>query len=276
MTAGATGTICTNPIWVVKTRFMVSLHRFYFHIRPYAHCDQAQATMAASENRYRSTLEAIATIYRTEGFKTFYKGLLPSLFGVVHVAVQFPLYEAAKSYAGETSYAHNLMCIVGSLSSDTRSAGNSGDHASLPASTILVCSAASKMVASVATYPHEVLRTRLQIHKTHGKQAVSSAPVQPTLSAKPSHPHFYSPLVTGSHPPLPLSAPDPQLRLPPPGSSSAAATSGQLARRGCRREGGIIDTFLEIKRQDGWKGFYRGLSINLVRTVPNSAVTMLT
>jgi solute carrier family 25 folate transporter 32 len=57
--------------------------------------------MAASETRYRSTLEAFATIYRTEGFKTFYKGLLPSLFGVVHVAVQFPLYEKAKTWAGE-------------------------------------------------------------------------------------------------------------------------------------------------------------------------------
>jgi len=42
-----------------------------------------------------------------------------------------------------------------------------------------------------------------------------------------------------------------------------------------RRKGGIVDTAIKIKRQDGWRGFYRGLSINLVRTVPNSAVTML-
>ena len=42
------------------------------------------------------------------------------------------------------------------------------------------------------------------------------------------------------------------------------------------QRGGIIHTFLKIQRQDGWRGFYRGLSINLVRTVPNAAVTFLT
>ena len=41
------------------------------------------------------------TIYRTEGFRAFYKGLLPSLIGVSHVAVQFPLYEKAKAWAGK-------------------------------------------------------------------------------------------------------------------------------------------------------------------------------
>ncbi len=40
------------------------------------------------------------TIYRTEGIRAFYKGLLPSLIGVSHVAVQFPLYEKAKAWAG--------------------------------------------------------------------------------------------------------------------------------------------------------------------------------
>jgi solute carrier family 25 folate transporter 32 len=41
------------------------------------------------------------------------------------------------------------------------------------------------------------------------------------------------------------------------------------------KKGGVVETFMKIKRQDGWRGFYRGLSINLVRTVPSSAVTML-
>lgn len=63
--------------------------------------DQAQATLAPSDMRYRTTLEAFRTIYRTEGLRTFYKGLLPSLMGVIHVAVQFPLYEKAKSWAGK-------------------------------------------------------------------------------------------------------------------------------------------------------------------------------
>lgn len=39
---------------------------------------------------------------------------------------------------------------------------------------------------------------------------------------------------------------------------------------------GMVETFNKILREGGWRGFYRGLAINLVRTVPNSAVTMLT
>jgi solute carrier family 25 folate transporter 32 len=64
----------------------------------------AQATMPPSAGRYKHTLDAVVSIYRTEGFRAFYKGLLPSLMGVSHVAVQFPLYEKAKSWAGECSY----------------------------------------------------------------------------------------------------------------------------------------------------------------------------
>ncbi|KAJ9105592.1 hypothetical protein QFC19_003574 [Naganishia cerealis] len=82
MTAGATGTIATNPLWVIKTRFM------------------AQSIMGPNERRYKHTLDACRTIYREEGLGAFYKGLAPSLLGVTHVAVQFPLYEQLKLWAG--------------------------------------------------------------------------------------------------------------------------------------------------------------------------------
>ena len=39
---------------------------------------------------------------------------------------------------------------------------------------------------------------------------------------------------------------------------------------------GLIDEAKFIFKHSGLKGFYRGLSINLVRTVPSNAVTMLT
>jgi len=76
------------------------------------------------------------------------------------------------------------------------------------------------MTASVATYPHEVVRTRLQTQK------------RPLIGAATSPP---------SAPP-----------------------------------GGIIQTTKSIVEVEGWRALYKGLSINLVRTVPNSAVTMLT
>ena len=93
----------------------------------------------------------------------------------------------------------------------------------LSPSTILMCSAASKMVASVATYPHEVIRTRLQMQKQ---------PVVEDLS------------------------------------------SDGMVRQHDRR--GVVYMTKKLIRKEGWTGLYKGLSVNLLRTVPNSAVTMLT
>ncbi|KAH7926471.1 mitochondrial carrier [Leucogyrophana mollusca] len=178
MTAGAASTTCTMPLWVIKTRFM---------------------TQSRREVRYRNTFDAAATIYRTEGLRAFYRGLLPSLFGITHVAVQFPLYEQLKVWAQRES------------------------DVPLRSDTILLCSAAAKMTASIATYPHEVLRTRLQTER------------------------------------LPI---------------ADDASSDGMIKRHVRR--GVVYTTRKIIEKEGWTGLYKGLSINLFRTVPNSAVTMLT
>lgn len=170
MLGGATGTIITNPLWVIKTRFMTQ-------------------AMEPGQARYRHTYDAIKSIWREEGPRAFYKGLLPSLFGVAHVAVQFPLYEKLKSL----------------YSSDTEN---------LPSQQILVCSSLSKACASVTTYPHEVVRTRLQIQR-----------VDASKSQKPR---------------------------------------------------GVVDTIRMIAQNEGFRGFYRGLGVNLIRTVPSSALTILT
>ncbi|TFK68420.1 mitochondrial NAD transporter [Pluteus cervinus] len=175
MAAGATSTICTNPLWVIKTRFM---------------------TQRPDELRYRHTLDAAWTIYRTEGIRAFYRGLVPSLLGILHVAVQFPLYEQLKLLAQ----------------------GDSDQP--LSSHVILGCSALSKMTASIATYPHEVVRTRLQTQK--------------------------------------------QLLV----------SSDGMVQRPYKR--GIVYTTKKLIHFEGWTALYKGLSINLIRTVPNSAVTMLT
>ncbi|PVF92852.1 mitochondrial carrier [Serendipita vermifera] len=180
MIAGAASTICTSPLWVIKTRVMAQpLH----------------------EKPYRHTLDCFLTIYRAEGPRAFYRGLLTSLLGTTHVAVQFPLYEQLKTWAEES-----------------RPPGEP-----LPYYTILGCSGIAKMTASVATYPHEVIRTRLQMQKRPIRHPTLPGTINPTV-------HYR----------------------------------------------GILQTAARIVEEETWKGLYKGLSINLFRTVPSAAVTLLT
>ncbi|RMD44844.1 hypothetical protein DV735_g401, partial [Chaetothyriales sp. CBS 134920] len=131
LTAGACSTILTNPIWVVKTRLM-------------SQSNKGASTAMRAPWHYNSTLDAFRKMYRTEGILSFYAGLTPALLGLTHVAVQFPLYEWFK------------MKFTGY---------GMGEHPPDGESNFLGISAAtflSKVCASTATYPHEVLRTRLQ------------------------------------------------------------------------------------------------------------------
>ncbi|RHZ65099.1 hypothetical protein Glove_319g121 [Diversispora epigaea] len=166
MGAGASSTIVTNPLWVIKTRLMT----------------QNETT----SYRYRNTWHAFSTIYKHEGMKGYYKGLGPSLMGVSHVAVQFPLYEKMKIWLKEPN--KDLSNI-----------------------SILFASSVSKMAASIATYPHEVVRTRLQ-----------------NQTSKLS------------------------------------------------KYKGVWHAVKVIENEEGWLAFYKGMSTNLLRTVPASALTILT
>lgn len=110
----------------------------------------------STDYHYKNMLHAIKIIFKNEGILGFYKGLVPSLFGVTHVIVQFPVYEYLKKSLQEKE----SLCSI--------KKNDSNDH-ELSVKSILIASSTSKIIASFFTYPHEIIRTRLQTQNSNQK-----------------------------------------------------------------------------------------------------------
>lgn len=91
---------------------------------------------------YRGMVHGVTDIMRSEGVKGFWRGLVPSLFGISHGAVQFAAYEQLKNWRRSKR----------------------GDKSELSNLDYLLLSATSKIFAGSITYPYQVLRVRLQAY----------------------------------------------------------------------------------------------------------------
>ncbi|KAI9729925.1 MAG: hypothetical protein M1818_008365 [Claussenomyces sp. TS43310] len=212
--AGGTSTMVTNPIWVIKTRLMSQVSR------------RASSNNARPPWHYSSTLDAARKMYQHEGFLSFYSGLTPALLGLAHVAVQFPAYEFLK-----TKFTGQGMGLHGDGDESSHWLG------------ILSASMLSKIFASMTTYPHEVIRTRLQ---TQQRSMPSTFTMYTTFRGGLESPHESTNLGQG------------------------------VVKAVLPRYKGITTTFRTILREEGWRAFYAGMGTNMMRAVPAATMTMLT
>jgi len=215
ISAGASSTIVTNPIWVVKTRLM------------------SQSLKQNSEGwrapwQYSGTIDAVRKMYRIEGIRSFYSGLTPALLGLSHVAIQFPLYEYLK------------MAFTGYGIGEHPNNGSS-HWVGISCATFL-----SKVCASSITYPHEVLRTRLQ---TQQRCAPAPSPEEIAFRGGLKHPHD---------------------------SGQPRTVSSSDGMRNRPRYTGVLHACRTILKEEGWTAFYSGIGTNLFRAVPAAMTTMLT
>jgi solute carrier family 25 folate transporter 32 len=123
VTTGAVADLICNPLFVIRTRLQTqALHQLAEH-------------QAIHET---GMLQTGKGLFRAHGPLIFWRGMSANLMGLSHVAVQFPVYESLKKYCRDRKNGEAETALE-----------------------LLVSSASAKMCASLLTYPHEVLRSRM-------------------------------------------------------------------------------------------------------------------
>jgi solute carrier family 25 folate transporter 32 len=208
-------------------------------------------------------------MYVHEGVASFYSGLTPALLGLTHVAVQFPLYEYLK------------FQFTGLEMGQEQRPDDRGGSQWLG---MCVATMLSKVCASIATYPHEVIRTRLQTQKQVRPVAAPSAAMtsRRPYAGRSAHGYGRPPgeaaAVAAAQPSSVSSSP----LTAPPGSNEAVSASRPASvppapeSPPAPRYRGIMHTVRTILREEGWRAFYVGMGTNLIRAVPAAATTILT
>lgn len=141
--AGIVTSTATNPIWLVKTR--LQLDKFNKH----------------NKRQYKNSIDCFVKVLKNEGIGALYKGLSASYLGSAEGVIQWTLYEQLKSFLLKRSiknserdphYKKTKLDYFNEWAARSGSAGF------------------AKFVASIITYPHEVVRTRLrQAPQENGK-----------------------------------------------------------------------------------------------------------
>jgi len=115
--------------------------------------DRARAVMAVTPGKqYRNLAMVFCNIYKEEGFLALYRGLTPTLLGVIpYAGTSFYTYETLKGYA-------------------VRRKGGDATHPMLPSPLErLAAGAVAGLLGQTASYPLDIVRRRMQTGRQLGK-----------------------------------------------------------------------------------------------------------
>lgn len=120
--AGVIADIICNPMFVIRTRLQTeALH---------------DAASGVPPHKPTTILTTAQSLLREGGPRIFWRGMSANLLGLSHVAIQFPIYEQLKKTLR-------------------------GDKTVESVTDLLLATSLSKMSASLVSYPHEVIRSRM-------------------------------------------------------------------------------------------------------------------
>ncbi|ODV61479.1 Rim2p [Ascoidea rubescens DSM 1968] len=134
--AGIWTSTLTNPIWLIKTRLQL---------------DQKSSSL---QREYRNSYDCFRKVMKLEGIKGLYKGLSASYLGSVEGILQWVLYEQMKLIISKNSKNSNSLNNPNYEKSNWDSVVEWGKRSG--------SAGFAKFIASLITYPHEVIRTRLR------------------------------------------------------------------------------------------------------------------
>ena len=146
LASGVLSATLTNPVWVVKTRML--------------------STSAHHEGAYPSMLDGLRAIARKEGWRGYFRGLVPTLAGVSHSAVYFVAYEKLKAGRAAQLSSRPSSSPVKDISPSSSAESETGRKTATTLSNTdyLLISGLSKVFAGTLTYPHQVVRARMQTY----------------------------------------------------------------------------------------------------------------
>ncbi|OAQ95882.1 hypothetical protein LLEC1_02886 [Akanthomyces lecanii] len=285
--AGASGglinSIITSPLDVLRTRMQSDLYLAASRSAAAPTASSAWRLASAPLRHVYETFETIGAIHRTEGWRNLFRGLLPSLVGVVPAqAIKFYAYGNCKRLGarllGRTendTLVHAQAAVAAGIATATttnpiwlvlKNEGIAGFYKGLSASYL----------GTLETVVHLVLYERLKMlfreesvsgaassrrggELMHWANTAGAAGCAKVAAVLITYPHELERPVDRI--PVPHQVIRTRLRQAPAESLGRA------------QQASLVHCCRSTWAREGWRGFYAGLTPHLVRSIPSAVIT---